>query len=118
MNKKEKALPFGLLFEEAAPLPQGLVSPVYDEDTDLSYVKDADGSRVPYVEFCGILGTQTVTEVKDEETDEDEEEERFNQLMGTDTATKADGENTDEDPDDDDTSTKSMNDVTYAHWAD
>jgi acetamidase/formamidase len=116
MNKKEKTLPFGLLFEEAAPFPHGPISPVYDEEADLSYAEDVDGTRVPYVEFRGVLGTETITAVNDEETDEDEE--RLNQLMGTETATKADGEDTDEDPDDDDTYTKSMNDASHIHWSD
>ncbi len=115
MNKKEKALPFGLLFEEVAPFPHGLISPVYDEGTDLSYVEGANGSRIPYVEFSSVLGTATITAVNDEDTDEDED--RLYQLTGTATATKADGEDTDEDPDDDDTSTKSMNDATHTHWS-
>ena len=126
----KRAILFGLLFEEVAPQPQGLLMPTYDEETDLSYVQDREGHRIPYVELGGALGTQTETKAQGETTDTDPGDDRFGSvatstgtstkvrgqtmdtnsqhddarylaLLGTDTVTRIDRETTDTDPGDD-----------------
>lgn len=103
MEKQERPIPFGLLFEEAAPQPQGPIIPTYDEDTDLSYVKDSRGRRVPYVELSGAIGTHTGTKIRSEITDTDPEDDnaRFFGSLGTVTVTLVEAETTDTDPEDD-----------------
>jgi hypothetical protein len=102
MEKQEGAIPFGLLFEEAAPLPQDMIVPTYDEDTDLSYIKDPQGRRVPYVEFGRAIGTRTETKVWRETTDTDPEDDRTSlSATGTTTLTEVRIESTDTDPEDD-----------------
>jgi hypothetical protein len=93
----KKIVPFGLLFEESAQSSQVMISPVYDEEKDLSFVQDSSGKFIPYVELRDALGTQTLTESGGESNDEDEENSA--RLTGTRTETLADGENTDEDDD-------------------
>jgi hypothetical protein len=102
MEKQERTIPFGLLFEEAVPLPQGLIMPTYDEETDLSYVEDLQGYRVPYVEFSVATGTQTETKVWRETTDTDPGDDRTGfSATGTTTFTEVRVESTDTDPEDD-----------------
>jgi hypothetical protein len=130
MENREKVVPFGLLFEEAAPAPGDTLVPTYDEETDLSYVKDLQGHWVPYVEFSGVLGTQTETKVQHETTDTDPEDDRASRSftgiqaittartkstdydrpesdvhscgnLGTETVTLVRSESTDTDPEDD-----------------
>lgn len=102
MEKQERTTPFGLLFEEAAPQPQGLIMPTYDEETDLSYVEDLQGHRVPYVEFSGATGTRTATKVRRETTDTDPGDDRTGfSAIGTATLTEVRAESTDTDPEDD-----------------
>ena len=99
MEKQDRAIPFGLLFEEAVPHPQGLIMPTYDEETDLSYVKDSQGRRVPYVELSRAIGTQTETKVWRETTDTDPEDDRAgHSTTGTQTITAIRAESTDQDP--------------------
>ena len=43
MKETSSRIPFGLIFEEPAGQPHDLIMPVYDEETDLSYVEDAEG---------------------------------------------------------------------------
>jgi hypothetical protein len=88
-------MPFGLLFEEPAPLRHNFPIPQYDEETDLSYIKDQDGRQVPFIEFRFPLQTQTFTALAAEETDEDDGAHSL--LIGTATTTKTFGETTDED---------------------
>jgi len=102
MEKQERTIPFGLLFEEAASPPQGLIMPTYDEETDLSYVEDSQGHRVPYVEFNVATGTQTETKVRRETTDTDPGDDRTGfSATGTTTLTEVRVESTDTDPEDD-----------------
>lgn len=95
MDGKQTNIPFGLLFEEAAPEPRGLIVPTYDEEADLSYVVDSAGHRIPYVEFTAAIGTETHTRIASESVDEDENRLGF---LGTETATKVRIEATDRDP--------------------
>jgi len=103
MEKQDRAIPFGLLFEETAPHPQGLITPTYDEETDLSYIKDSQGRRVPYVEFSGATSTQTETKIRRETTDRDLAGDNawFCGSAGTQTITFVEAESTDTDPGDD-----------------
>ena len=102
MEKQKRIIPFGLLFEEAAPQSQGLIVPTYDEETDLSYVEDLQGHWVPYVEFSGATGTQTETKVRRETTDTDPGDDRAGfSAIGTNTLTEVRAESTDTDPEDD-----------------
>jgi hypothetical protein len=102
MTKQERAIPFGLLFEEAAHQPQGQIVPTYDEETDLSYVEDGQGHRIPYVEFNQVTGTQTATKVDRETTDTDPGDDRTAfSAVGTVTLTEIRVESTDTDPEDD-----------------
>jgi len=102
MEKQERSTPFGLLFEEAAPQPQDLIMPTYDEETDLSYVEDSQGRRVPYVEFSRAIGTRTATLVRREITDTDPEDDRAGSYAtGTSTLTEVRSESTDTDLEDD-----------------
>jgi hypothetical protein len=102
MKKQDRAIPFGLLFEEIAPHPQGLITPTYDEEMDLSYVKDSQGHRVPYVEFSGATSTETETRIRGETTDRDLADDNawFCEGAGTQTITFVEAEPTDEDPGD------------------
>jgi hypothetical protein len=99
MDKANKPAPFGLLFEEPASRPPNPILPVYDEDTDLSYVEDSDGHQVPYVEFVSAIGTETNTRIAVEAPDEDKD--YPGQLAGTHTVTKMQLEPTDPDPEND-----------------
>lgn len=102
MTKQERAIPFGLLFEEAAHQSQGQIVPTYDEETDLSYVEDGQGHRIPYVEFNQATGTQTATKVYRETTDTDPGDDRTAfSFTGTTTLTEIRVESTDTDPEDD-----------------
>ena len=102
MDNRESRVPFGLLFEEPVSLPKDLIIPTYDEQTDLSYVYDSDGSRIPCVEF-NLAGTDTVTKVRQETTDTDLFDDHRGHtrirrsLLGTDTITEAANEPTDQD---------------------
>ena len=109
MDKRGKVIPFGLLFEEVAPQPQGLIMSTYDEETDLSYMEDSQDHRIPLVEISGAVGTQTMTAAAEEKTDTDPGDDyvgsvpnreyyaagRF--LAGTETFTKQEKETTDRD---------------------
>lgn len=99
MEQRKKATPFGLFYEEPASQPQSHVIPTYDEETDLSYLEDQDGSRVPYVEITSNICTETQTRIADEAPDEDEN--YISQFAGTHTVTKMELEPTDPDPADD-----------------
>jgi hypothetical protein len=102
MKQQEAAIPFGLLFEEAALQPKGLIMPTYDEETDLSYVEDSQGHWVPYVEYSGVVGTRTETKVWRETTDTDPQDDRTgHSVTGTATVTEVRTEVTDTDPEDD-----------------
>lgn len=103
MAESDRAIPFGLLFEEWAPEPQSFIAPTYDEGRDLSYVEDPQGQWIPYVEFGGALGTTSVTNVRKEDTDTDPEDDRADLYVvgATATHTKVKAESTDADPDDD-----------------
>ena len=103
MEKQKRAAPFGLLFEEVAPPPQDIIVPTYDEDTDLSYVKDSQGRLVPYVEAGRVVSTATLTKVRVESTDTDPEDDdaRFFGNLSTVSMTRIRAESTDTDPDDD-----------------
>lgn len=103
VKETNSPVPFGLLFEEPAAQPQNLVMPVYDEETDLSYVEDPAGRLVPCVELTGVLGTQTnVTKIWTDPPDTDPEDDRQGFVhLGTMTLTKVRNESTDTDPEDD-----------------
>jgi len=105
MSDRKKTVPFGLLFEETAPQPCNLMTPIYDEETDIAYVEDSKGRRSPYVEFAGTMGTETATKVETETPDEDPEDyvSKLSGVMGTDTITAVEAETTDTDPEDDHT---------------
>ncbi|MGB0386731.1 MAG: hypothetical protein ACPGWR_18115 [Ardenticatenaceae bacterium] len=90
-------IPFGMLFETPAMTPlQELPIPKYDPTESISFITDARGQKVPYVqETWAIFGTQTITRVEAETTDAD-----FNNTvhhMGTTTVTKIAVETTDTD---------------------
>jgi len=70
MGKKANQAPFGITFAESVPTVRAGLVPVYDEDTDLSYVETLDGQRTPFVEIS-LQRTQTFTKVRQEETDAD-----------------------------------------------
>jgi len=100
--QKKKNVPFGMLFLEIAPSPQGLIQPIYDEDLNLSVVKDTAGRLVPFVELDFGIGTHTETRIHQESADVDPEDEIGGQviwksLMATYTATKVSNESTDKD---------------------
>lgn len=98
MNSEEKAIPFGLLFEEAARQYQEMIVPFYDEGNDIAYVVDSQGRHVPYVEYYGAMGTETLTEAKRETADTDwNPDETQRRLAGTDTFTEVAKEPTDKD---------------------
>ncbi len=127
MNEERCCMPFGLVFEEEARQPEKLISPSYDEGTDLSYVEDSEGHKIAYVEFGNISvgtdtatkalpetadrdfvdddaasfakwGTQTITAVAEESTDEDEDVDVSKHTgTGTETLTEVRSESTDED---------------------
>jgi len=102
MEQQERPVPFGLLFEEIAPRPQDFIVPIYDEETDLSYVEDPKGHRGPVVEFRRAIGTQTETKVVLETTDTDPGDDRPSfSATGTITLTEVRVETTDTDPEDD-----------------
>jgi hypothetical protein len=98
MDARNKPAPFGLLYEEPASRPPNLILPIYDEDSDLSYVEDSDGHQVPYVEFASAIGTETNTRIAVEAPDEDKN--HLSQLAGTHTFTEIELEPTDTDPED------------------
>jgi hypothetical protein len=98
MDKGNKPTPFGLLFAEPATQPPSPIVPTYDEDTDLSYVEDPAGRRVPYVELTDTIRTETQTRIASEATDEDEN--HLSQFVGTHTFTEIELEPTDPDPED------------------
>lgn len=100
MDMTEKTTPFGLIFEEVPPQPQMQITPVYDEEMDVSCIEDARGGRTPYVEFAGRLATETYTRVANEPTDNDEDKDHY-RFVGTQTESKTWGETTDTDPEDD-----------------
>lgn len=102
MRKYEEPVPFGLLFEEVAPEPQGLIIPVYDESQDLSCIQDPEGKWIPFVEFEQSVGTQTGTKIRREVTDTDPGDDQQNlAVVGTMTVTEVRKEATDTDPEDD-----------------
>jgi len=96
MDRAKLGIPFGLLFEEPAPEPRDLITPTYDESSDLSCVETSEGKRVPYVELSRSVMTETVTRVVNEVTDEDES--LSMQCVETQTETKVIVETTDRDP--------------------
>lgn len=65
--------PFGMLFEEQAPLPAvEPCPPQYDEVAGLSFVLTSDGQRIPYVQYAlNAEQTQSLTFVATEVTDVD-----------------------------------------------
>lgn len=98
-NKSNMITPFGLLFEEAASPPATQMHPYYDEETDLSYVMDETATPVPFVEYNGMLGTQTETKIRSESTDTapGEEHSQIAVSAGTHTMTAVQMEETDVD---------------------
>jgi hypothetical protein len=114
MEEKGGQIPFGMLFEEPATQPEGAVMPVYDEERDLSFVRDPQGFLVPCVEFAAATGTQTnVTKVWNETADTDPEDDRTGLFrLGTMTITEVERESTDTDPEDDRTSFFSLSTIT------
>ncbi len=97
MESVEELVPFGILFEESAQPQQDSIAPVYDEETDLSYVEDSLGHRIPYVEAVSIMSTNTATKEKSEATDPDEYSQAS--ITSTRTFTEVGGEPTDADED-------------------
>lgn len=102
MKKELRAIPFGLLFEEAAAEPPDIPEPAYDEERDLSFVEDSQGRRVLFVELSNSVGTQTETKIHRETADTDPGDDRacFSSC-GTATNTSVRTESTDTDPQDD-----------------
>lgn len=94
---KSIPLPFGLQFAEQ-PVTNNIAVPIsiYDEDEDISVVIDENGQRIPSVEYCGKVGTKTFTNVKAEETDEDQDSPG---MVGTKTGTAVKEEEVDSDDD-------------------
>lgn len=90
-------LPFILLFEEPAPEPKSSLEPIYDEATGISYIKDAKGLLVPFVQIPSIEGTETFTRIEKESNDSDQQPTQI--VLSTSTATAVKGEETDADPD-------------------
>jgi hypothetical protein len=102
MGKQDMNIPFGLLFEEVAPNPKVTILPSYSEEKDLSFVEDAHGQPIPYVEFGASTGTLTETKVHQEGTDTDPEDDHAGfSYTGTTTSTAVEAEMTDTDPSDD-----------------
>lgn len=90
---KKSPLPFGLQFEEN-PIDKEFVIPIYDENEDMSMVIDKHGQKIPFVEYCGNLGTKTATKVQNEGNDEDPDS-----MDGTRTITRVKEESSDSDED-------------------
>ncbi len=99
MSSNPELIPFGLIFEERAPQPEASTPLVYDEYSDISYVRCADGRLVPCVEFSGAGRTTTETRVATESSDQDVE--HPSRFTGTQTESKVWTEETDTDPSDD-----------------
>ena len=96
MEKQELVVPFGMLFEEPATQLPGLIKPIYDEETALSYAVGNDGVRVPFVNL-GSLGTDMFTKQHGEATDSDQQ--AFGGVVATQTITEVEAEVTDSDID-------------------
>jgi len=98
METNKKRIPFGILFEEEAPSPKDIIIPEYDKDMEISFIKDSEGNRIPYVESYNSLGTQTSTRITNEITDDDPEVHNsvFN-IYGTGTVTEVKTETIDVD---------------------
>jgi hypothetical protein len=102
MKNESRAIPFGLLFEEAAAGPRDIAEPTYDEERDLSFVEDSQGRRVPLVELSEPVGTQTETKIHRETADTDPgDDQACFSSCGTTTKTSVRTESTDTDPQDD-----------------
>lgn len=86
--------PFGLLFEEPIVSNDEFIAPIYDEDDDISIVHDENGSKRPYVEYYGKLATRTFTKADGENSDTDEP-----CALGTRTITEVRTEASDDDDD-------------------
>jgi hypothetical protein len=101
MNKTEQHVPFGLLFEETAPEPEELVTPIYDEGKDYSCIQ-VQGEWVPVVELTKHMGTQTATKSFRETTDTDPGDDRQRVAsLDTQSITFVASESTDTDPEED-----------------
>lgn len=93
----EKAVPFGLLFEEVAVDPGEAPVPVYDEQRDISFV-ERDGTLTPLASVIAAgMATHTLTAVQSESTDRDVQPPEAHWYLSTMTETKAEGEDTDRD---------------------
>ena len=71
MVQRDIPIPFGLHFMEDVTEEATNQVPFYDEDTDMSYVEDSEGRRMPFVELKVASGTETSTEIRVEGTDHD-----------------------------------------------
>jgi hypothetical protein len=102
MQGKVLNIPFGLLFEEDAKSPETIITPIYDEERDLSLIEDAHGRMVPIVELGFGIGTDTETKVRQESTDTDPWDDHSSlSITSTTTVTEVRSETTDTDPEDD-----------------
>jgi hypothetical protein len=92
-----KAVPFGLLFQEAAVDAGEVPVPVYDEAQDVSVVEQ-DGDLVPFATAVpAAMATHTETKAWGESADQDIDPATPRWSLGTFTETKAMGEQTDQD---------------------
>lgn len=95
----ESPVPFGMLFAESAPMPSGKQHPVprYDPSEGMSYIVGDNGDHIPFIQLSSyISSTQTVTEVRTESTDTDQDDRQA--FLATQTETKS-IETTDRDDD-------------------
>ena len=137
MNMKNP-IPFGLLFEEPTKPAIEMVSPLYDEAEDIAVIIDNRGSKIPYVEWYGLVGTKTDTRIAAEGADDDDDDLRtlgtrtltevkkedasdFDDMsylfMGTKTSTSVSSEQADEDRDDDIRSSPKLHTMTATKTA-
>lgn len=91
--EKSTVMPFGLHFLEQ-PIDNVYISPLYDEDEDISIVIDENGDKHPSVEYYSNTSTKTATSVQEENTDEDQD---YAKIVNTTTATKVKEEISDSD---------------------
>ncbi|MBU1700012.1 MAG: hypothetical protein KJ970_03425 [Candidatus Eisenbacteria bacterium] len=90
--------PFGLLFLESAPPPEKRSDPVYDNETDISYISVENGDLVPFVESQVNEETKSTTGIAREGTDKDVTDTKCaGAFVGTNTGTRIKLETTDKD---------------------
>ena len=87
--------PFGLLFEQEAIEGIEIPTPVYDSDSSLSFTKDDKGKLIPFIEMRPSYSTETLTEAEGEKTNADDRTPGI--FLGTETMTAVKAEGTDDD---------------------